>query len=332
MHGPKTALPPPSAEAARHLKALPIDFASGQKLAANRSGAFTEYFKLDANKKLRDTQYSLAGRHSLARGEPRPGGGGAGPGPAPNMIEERPQYVKVAGGTPSLSPGARGPRLGIMPSYSEEGEGVPQIVGCLLVVALAQVDHAEIGQSVSLAEAMAGLAVEDEGLPVDLGSLPVAALPPADEAEITQRVGFADAGACFAVAGERLLVAFGGLLVAALPPVDEAEVGERAGFADTVTGFAEEGEGLLVVLGGLLVTALPHVNHANIGQGVGFGGAVIRLAGGVPGVGVDAQRVGEVSAGIEVTEQGSGQPDGVSGPAVGGGVRADGDQVRSFGI
>src|SRR4030081_2065893 len=33
MVGPKTLLPPPSAEAARHLKALPIDYASGQKLA-----------------------------------------------------------------------------------------------------------------------------------------------------------------------------------------------------------------------------------------------------------------------------------------------------------
>src|SRR5215470_17847292 len=175
---------------------------------------------------------------------------------------------------------------------AKDGESLPQIVGRLPVAALAQVDDAEIGQSVSLAEAMAGLAVQGEGLPVALGSLPVAALPPADEAEITQRVGFADAVACFTVAGERLPVAFGGLLVAALPPVDEAK----------------------------------------IGQGVARGGAVTRLAGGVPGVGVDAQRVGEVSTGIEVTEQGGGQPDGVSGPAVGGGVRADGDQVWSFSI
>ena len=30
---PKTPLPPPSAEAARHLKALPIDYASGQRVA-----------------------------------------------------------------------------------------------------------------------------------------------------------------------------------------------------------------------------------------------------------------------------------------------------------
>ena len=74
LYGPKTPLPPPSAEAARRLKALPIDYASGQRLAANSQNGFTEYFKLDANKKVRDTQYSLAGRSSLARGEPRPAG------------------------------------------------------------------------------------------------------------------------------------------------------------------------------------------------------------------------------------------------------------------
>ena len=108
--GPKTPLPPPSAEAARRLKALPIDYASGQKLAASSRSGFTEYFKLDANKKVRDTQYSLAGRHSLARGEPRPAmAGGPGPGPASNMIEERPQYVPPSTGG-RLPPSNRVPR------------------------------------------------------------------------------------------------------------------------------------------------------------------------------------------------------------------------------
>jgi hypothetical protein len=37
-------------------------------------------------------------------------------------VSERPEYVKVAG--PSLSPGATGPRLGIMPDYGDDGEGV----------------------------------------------------------------------------------------------------------------------------------------------------------------------------------------------------------------
>jgi penicillin-binding protein 1A len=110
LHAPKTPLPPPSAEAGRHLKALPIDFASGQKLAAARSGAFTEYFKLDASKKVRDTQYSLAGRNSLARSEPRPGGGiGPGPGPGQNAIEERPAYVPPSA-SGRLPPSDRVPR------------------------------------------------------------------------------------------------------------------------------------------------------------------------------------------------------------------------------
>src|SRR5581483_5444585 len=62
FHGPKTPLPPPSPEAARYLKAIPIDYATGQRLAAARGG-FSEYFKLDDRKALRDTQYLLTSRH-----------------------------------------------------------------------------------------------------------------------------------------------------------------------------------------------------------------------------------------------------------------------------
>src|SRR5215472_1638861 len=215
---------------------------------------------------------------------------------------------------------------------AEDGEGLPQNVARLLAATLAQVDDAEIGQCVSFADATAGLAIKDKCLPVTVGSLLVATLPPADEVEIAQRIGFANRVACFAIASERLQVVFGSLLVAAPPPVDKPKMGQRAGFAAAVAGLAEEGQGPPVVLGGLFVAALPQVNDTEIGQGVGFGGAVTRLAGGLPGVGMDAQRVGEVGAGVEVTEQRSRQPDGVPRPAVGGGVRADGDQVRSFGI
>jgi membrane carboxypeptidase/penicillin-binding protein len=81
FQSPKTPLPPPSAEAARTLKAMPIDLNSGQRLASAKNGGFTEYFRLDANKKLRDTHYALAGRHSLAR---------SGPMPAPAMNDDRP--------------------------------------------------------------------------------------------------------------------------------------------------------------------------------------------------------------------------------------------------
>lgn len=72
VYAPKTPLPPPSAEAARHLKALPIDFASGNRLGHAGPNAFTEYFRVDDKKRIKDTQYALSGRHAPARGEPRP--------------------------------------------------------------------------------------------------------------------------------------------------------------------------------------------------------------------------------------------------------------------
>jgi penicillin-binding protein 1A len=87
FQSPKAPLPPPSAEAARTLKAMPIDLNSGQRLASAKNGGFTEYFRLDANKKLRDTQYALAGRHSLAR---------SGPMPAPAANDDRPPPQGVA--------------------------------------------------------------------------------------------------------------------------------------------------------------------------------------------------------------------------------------------
>ena len=68
FHAPKAPLPPPSAEAARFLKAMPIDLNSGQKLASAKNGGFTEYFRLDAHKKLRDTQYR-AGRTAFTGAE-----------------------------------------------------------------------------------------------------------------------------------------------------------------------------------------------------------------------------------------------------------------------
>jgi membrane peptidoglycan carboxypeptidase len=73
---PQTPLPRPSPEAARHLVALPIDLHSGQRLdgrgggdyrfdgrgarVGNVSGAFMEYFRLDASGHLNDTQDRVA--------------------------------------------------------------------------------------------------------------------------------------------------------------------------------------------------------------------------------------------------------------------------------
>jgi membrane carboxypeptidase/penicillin-binding protein len=102
LQAPKVPLPPPSAEATRHLKALPIDYNSGQRLTSTRAGAFTEYFKLDGHKKLRDTQYALTSRHAVARSEPR-----LAP-EAREIVDERPAAPPIVGGR--LPPSDRVPR------------------------------------------------------------------------------------------------------------------------------------------------------------------------------------------------------------------------------
>lgn len=102
LQSPKAPLPPPSAEAARYLKAMPIDLASGQRIA---HGGFTEYFRLDAHKKLRDTQYALAGRHSLARG-----------GPMAAPVEDRPPPQQGVVPRPSYGPSAYGSGPGYVPN------------------------------------------------------------------------------------------------------------------------------------------------------------------------------------------------------------------------
>lgn len=61
MYAPRTPLRGPSPEAQRHLIALPIDLQSGQRLEARTPGAFTEYFRLDAQGHLTETQDRLSG-------------------------------------------------------------------------------------------------------------------------------------------------------------------------------------------------------------------------------------------------------------------------------
>jgi membrane carboxypeptidase/penicillin-binding protein len=85
---PKSLLPSPSTEAARQLKALPIDVNSGERIAA-KHGGFTEYFRLDGGKRLRDTRYALVDRRrAVARSEPRP---------ARAAVEDRPHALPAAG-------------------------------------------------------------------------------------------------------------------------------------------------------------------------------------------------------------------------------------------
>jgi membrane carboxypeptidase/penicillin-binding protein len=114
FQAPKVPLPPPSAEAARHLKALPIDYQTGQRLAATNKSGFTEYFKLDGQKKLRDTQYALTGRHAVARGESRP---------APEAAEERQERPAMQGS------GSNGMAMGRMPPSNRVPSSLRELFG-----------------------------------------------------------------------------------------------------------------------------------------------------------------------------------------------------------
>jgi penicillin-binding protein 1A len=99
---PKTPLPPPSAEAARHLKAVPIEVNSGQPLSASARGAFQEYFRIDDRKRLRDTRHALVGRgRVMARGEPRP---------APEAEERGHRQPSVMAARPVMPPPHLDPR------------------------------------------------------------------------------------------------------------------------------------------------------------------------------------------------------------------------------
>ena len=60
-HAPKAPLPQPSPEAARHLKAMPIDVYTGQRVSASKT-AFMEYFRASGGR-VRETQHALVSRH-----------------------------------------------------------------------------------------------------------------------------------------------------------------------------------------------------------------------------------------------------------------------------
>ena len=110
LYAPKTPLPPPSAEAARHLKALPIDLR--QRAEARRR----QHERLHRIFQARRQQ--AAARHPICAGRtPQPGArraaaGGGGmrrlAGPA-RRAEERPQYVSPSAGG-RLPPSDRVPR------------------------------------------------------------------------------------------------------------------------------------------------------------------------------------------------------------------------------
>src|SRR5262245_35232735 len=61
-HAPRTVLAPPSQEAQRELVSLPIDLATGERLASTGRGAFLEHFRVSRYGDVQDTQYQIVPR------------------------------------------------------------------------------------------------------------------------------------------------------------------------------------------------------------------------------------------------------------------------------
>src|SRR5690348_9467313 len=90
---------------------------------------------------------------------------------------------------------------GAVAGLAVEAQRLPEVAGGLHVTALPQLAHAQAGQRPGLAEPAADLAAKPQGPPEVDGSLPVAALPQLEFAEVAQREGLAWAAA--GVAEER---------------------------------------------------------------------------------------------------------------------------------
>src|SRR5262245_18883312 len=79
-HAQRTALAPPSSEAQRQLAMLPINLATGERLAGNVRGAFIENFRANRYGQVEDTQYQLVPREEAYAYRGYPGQGFQGDG------------------------------------------------------------------------------------------------------------------------------------------------------------------------------------------------------------------------------------------------------------
>src|SRR5579864_2583476 len=99
---PKAPLAGPSPDAKRHLIDLPIDYVSGDRVAAGGRGGFVEHFRVGADGKVDETQYQLVSREdayisrSEDAGETDRSWGGWGPG-APGGLSAGRSYYPAQG-------------------------------------------------------------------------------------------------------------------------------------------------------------------------------------------------------------------------------------------
>ena len=150
------------------------------------------------------------------------------------------------------------------------------------------------------------------------------------QAEVAERACLAEAVADVAEDGDGLLLMAGGLLVAAQVVSARPMLPSTRSFTGPVACRAEQGQRLPVVVSGLLEAALLPVGIADLVEGRCLGGAVTGAAGGIERVTEDGERPRGSDRRAKVAGEGGGQPGGMAGPAVGGGVRGDRHQGGAF--
>src|SRR5215472_227089 len=133
-------------------------------------------------------------------------------------------------------------------------------------------------------------------------------------------MGFADlVGAC-PEQGESLPGAAHRLTMATLLEVDAAKVAEDRGLPGLVAGLSEQRDSLTKSRRGLRIVALPHVHRCEVDERLSFGGVVADHGGGLPGAGMDGDRLGIVAADVKVTVDDRGHVDSMAWPAIRRGV------------
>jgi membrane carboxypeptidase/penicillin-binding protein len=137
-YAPKTALAPPSADAARQIASAPIDLRSGDRVAAGTRTAFLEHFRVDRLGRTADTQYQLVPReqaYAYRMPETLPDGDGFGapggddPASNPSDLYERrfgaPRAPERATPRYGQGPYAQAP-YNQPPSFDDEPRAAPR--------------------------------------------------------------------------------------------------------------------------------------------------------------------------------------------------------------
>ena len=119
---------------------------------------------------------------------------------------------------------------GLVADLTAHSQGLPLVIGGLLITALPQAGIAEIGEGAGLTASAAGLAEQGQS-PLEVVDGLAITLPQADFAQAGKGVSLSCPVAGLAEEGKGAVDVSGGLLVTTLPKVDPGQASQRTGLA-----------------------------------------------------------------------------------------------------